>query len=411
MKEILKEFPILKSECSNLLSLYRFPIPMKPMNLNEVKIKPVSKFTEVVISLPNKNVSALKEKTLNMNNLVYRAFPNNVQTMFFAKLEDGKILLYKFQNVYLFQPYHFYYQYDYTPSKLKKAESREEFEHRMKSINYKLKNVDIEEFKHLNIEESKFIPKAPTDSALNAALQSNLNLTVNFKKLEEMIKRTKIVNMKVLVDIFNNENAVKSTLFKMTDQLCGRFVLKNIFYEKSLHEMRDRIIQIFRENTTVDIKSTKFLGNEKWLVEELSDLKDGFYNLKGFKEHVEFDNNSIRVANLSCIKDLLQKQRILTSTHISEKLSIDESVVVDLISKDGGFFHLSNNSYTLDDDKNVLNEMFRILIDKKSFELPELISKLDQNSVKFDELSLVDEIKRYCTQRGGKFYLKNIRTE
>lgn len=408
MKEILKEFPISKLECSNSLSLYRFPISIKHMSLIEAKIKPVSKYTEITVNLPNRNTSALKEKTLNIDSLAYKAHPNTVNNLFYVRIEDGKLLLSRLQSVCLFQPHHFYYQYDYTPSKLKKAESREEYEHRMRSINYKLKNIDLEEFKVFKFEESKFVPKILTDSIEKSNLPHQ-NITVNFKKLEETIKRTRIVNMSVLIDIFKNENAVKSTLFKMTDQLCGRFILKNTFYEKNLYELRNRMIGLFREKQKVSLKEMLFLGDEKWMVEELADIADGFYCLKGRKESVEFDNDSIKTANLSSIKDLLKVHRIMTIPQIVDKLSIDESIVNELMSFENGFFHLSNNSYYLDDPENILNEMFRLLIDKKSFELTELTTKLDQTDVRYEETVLINEIKKYCMQRAGKFYLKPIK--
>lgn len=407
LKEISKEFPISKLECSNILSLYRFPVQIKPMTLTEAKIKPASKYTEVSVSLPNKNASALKEKTLNIDSLAYRAHPTAPSNLFYAKIEDGRLILARLQNVYLFQPFHFYYQYDYTPSKLKKAESREEYEHRMRSINYKLKSIDLEESKVLKFEESNFTPKINPNSVEKQAVISQ-SIAVNLKKLEETIKRTRIVNMSVLVGIFKNENTVKSTLFKMTDQLCGRFILKNSFYEKNLHNLRNQMVDIFRENQKVGLKDLMFLGDERWMAEELADVVDGFYHLKGKKEYVEFDNNSIRAANLSSIRDILRNQRLMTTAQISDKLSVDENIVSELMTVENGFLHLSNNSYSLDDHSDVLSEMFRLFVDKKSFELHELTAKLDQNDIKYDEMELVGEIKKYCMQRAGKFYLKSL---
>ncbi|ELA41487.1 uncharacterized protein VICG_01471 [Vittaforma corneae ATCC 50505] len=406
MREVLKEFPIIKAKCSNALQLYRFPISIRNMNITEVRQKPVSKFVEIKASLPSKNVSALKVKTLNAESLCYRAFPVRSSAFYFVKFDGEKVLLYEIQNIYMFQPFHFYCPFDYSSTKLKKAESREEFEHRMRSINYRLRNVEIEEFTTLSFEESQFSPKLTsisTDEKMPSKTQQ-----LDFKKIEETVKRTRIVNLKTLVQMFSNEQAIKSVLFKMTDPLCGRFILKNRFYEKSLHEVRTKLIQLFKENETVEIKDIRFLGEEKWMVDDIAEIKGSAYCLKGFKEIVEFDSESVRMANLSSIRELLKICRMLSSSQIANELSIDEDTVIELVSNDG-FFHLANNAYTLDDDGYVLNDMFNILADKKSFELSELTQILKEKEIDFENNALVEEIKKYCTVRANKFYLRPIK--
>jgi hypothetical protein len=423
-RKIIREIPIFKSNSSNVLQFYRFPGIAKQLKPIEVKYKPTSKLTEIKFQFPPKCASALKLKNLNSENLAFRAFPADCKTYYFAKIENQiiknednseiqiqKMVLYKIQNIYLFQPFHFYYPVENTSTKLKKAESREEFEHRMKSINFKLKNVALEEYRVLQVEEGIFIPKIKqltSDQSNDQQTNTNSNGKINFKDIEDTVKRTRIVNMKPLVEIFKNEDAVKSTLFKMTERLGGRFVLKNSYYERNIHELRKNMLDLFKnsENSTLKPENLKFLKKEIWLINEISDLVGGKYVLKGFKESFEFDSESLRKANLSLIKDLLKINRILNSSQISAQLSINEDIVCDLMQNNDCFYHLSNNSYALNDESYILNEMYGLLLNKKSFELSELTSKI---KVKYEESYLLDEIKRYCTVRAGKFYLKIIK--
>lgn len=409
MREVVKEYSIVREKCSNALQLYRFPISIKHMTIAEVRQKPVSRFVEVKIELPSKNVSALRVKMLGSEGLAYRSFPVASPNFYFAKFDGEKLFIYEIQNIYMFQPFHFYCPFDYSSTKLKKAESREEFEHRMRSINYKLKNVDLEEFSVLPFEESQFSPKLFSIPAAEKAPTSK-GQQHDFKKIEETIKRTKIVNLRALVQIFSDENATKTILFKMTDQVCGRFILKNRFYEKSLHELRSRLIQLFKENKTISTKDVGFLGEEKWVVDEIAEVKDGIYHLKGFKEIVEFDSNSIRMAKVISLNELLRAHRVLSSSQIASRLSIDEDYAIELISNNN-FFHLANSAYALNDDGYILNDMFAIFVDKKSFELSELTQRLEEKGIEFENHALVEEIKKYCTMRAGKFYLKPIKEQ
>ena len=408
MKEIVKELPIIRTDCSNILNLYRFPNSSKGFNPLEVKYKPTSHFTELKIAFPTRCASALKLKNLNTENLSYRAFPAEGKSHFYARIEDNKVVLYRIQNTFLFQSYHHYYPFDYTPSKLKKAESREEFEHRMRSINFKLKNIELENFRVLGFEQGEFIPKNSSVIKIDSnAFKKNIkSINANFKELEETIKRTRIVNIKPLVDAFKDESAVKSTLFKMTERIEGRFILKNSFYERNLHDMRTKLLDLFKSKEFVVPSDVLFLKNEKWMLDEISQLDNGYYVLKGYRESYEFDSASIKAANLSSVHNLLKIHKILTIPQISNLLSLNEDVVYEMLQNSSDFFHLSNNSIALNDDSYILNSMFSLLVDKKSFEMNELKEKLTINNIRYEESELLDEIKKFCLYRAGRYYLK-----
>lgn len=411
MKEIVKEYPIVKLNCSNILQLYRFPSASKTFKPVEVKFKPTSKLTEVKIAFPTKCASALKLKNLNSENVAYRAFPSECKSHYYARIENDTVVLYTIQNTFLFQPYHFYYPFDYTPAKLKKAESREEFEHRMRSINFKLKNVEMEGFRVLGFELGEFDPKnrAVAVQDLPDLLKYSEISKLEFKEIEETIKRTRIVNMHPLSESFKNEDAIKSSLFKMTERLEGRFVLKNSFYERNVHEIRTKLLDLFRSKETVKPEDVQFLKKEKWLIDEIATFKDGFYELKGFRESFDFDGASIKAANLSLVKDLLRTHKILSATQISNILSLNEDMVCELLDDTNDFFHLSNNSFALNDESYILNNMYGLLVDKKSFEMSELTEKLEQRNIEYNETQVLEEIRKFCIVRAGKFYLKIVK--
>lgn len=406
MKKVVKEYPITIVKCANSLQLYRFPVPIKNIKLINAKQKPVSKFVEIYTELPLKNASALKMKTLDTENLSFRAFPVGLHDFSFAVFDGEAITAYNIQNVYLFQPFHFYHAFDYTFTKIRKAESREEMEHRMRSINYQLKNIELEDYVTLSIENSAFVPRQLKEDVVNTEVKEP---PFNFKKVEDVIKGARIVNLSNLVDIFKDENAVRSVLFKMTDQVFGRFVLKNKFYDKSLHDMRSRMIGLFRENKDVKVSDLAFLGEERWMAMEVSDLHNGICVLKGSREVIEFDELTARISNLLSIKELLKDTPLLSVEQIADKLSLHEDTILELISTNDDFLHLSNNTFAVNDPQEVLTWIFSMFVNRKSFEMNELMEKLRSCNVEFEDELLIDEIKRYCTSRAARFYLKSIK--
>jgi len=404
-KKIVKEYPMTRVKSTVPIQFYRFPVPLKGLKITSVKLKPISKFVEISLMLPHKNVSALKAKALNTDSFAFRAFPVATHNLSYVSIDGDTATVHEIQNVYLFQPFHFYYPFDYTFTRHKKAESREEFERRLQSINYRLKSVDLEEFTLLPVEAGQLSPVTKV-SASAAVKKDN---PVNFKKIEEIVRRARIVNLAPLVDIFHNENAVRSVLYRMTDQLCGRFVLKNKFYEGLLHGIRSQMLGLFRSNMTVRASDLDFLGDEIGLAAEISDMCDGAYVLRGFRENIEFDDTTARMANMQSIRMLLRETPLLSASQIASKLSIDEDVISELISGNVEFFHLSNNTFAVNDPDQPLSWVFSMLVDRKSFVLSELLEKLQSNNIEMDETVLVDEIKKYCTLRSERFYLRTAK--
>lgn len=420
MKEIAAEYPLELLFSNHPVALYRFNNLKKPFNPLEIKQKPLSGYTEVSFQLPQKNISALKIKTLNSQNLAFRAFPNHTTGYYYVQIKNNKLYLTKISSIYLFEAVHQYYPVETHKLRLKKAESREELEHRKKSINYKLKLIEQEEFKKLDFDSGY-----TTDSTIPESMNSNnqidesrindngenkqtiSNQTVNFKKLEEIIKNARIVNFKDLYDIFKNKDAIIGILYKMTVYVHGRFILKTSYYEKRLWDIRNTLISMFKRNGEVKISETRFLGDEQWIAEEISNIVDKKYILKGFKESIAFDPELFQEDIKNQIKRLLRIEGMQQSRIIGEKLSIDEEIVSNIL-KQSDFLHLINNCYVINDDHWFVC-VLKLFESRKSVELNEIEDLIRTKGFSKSSEEIVNELKQYCTHRITKYTIRNIK--
>jgi len=428
-KEIAQEYSIVRSSDSNVISLYRFPNSIKNFRPSEVRYKPISKHTEIKASFPPKNTSALKTKMLNASAITYTANPVELKSHYYTKVEGNKIVLYKVQNSYIFQPLHEYHPFEYQASKTKKAESREEFEHRMRNINFKLKKVDEEDFKTMSFSDSACIKShsnqddSVVDETTKREVGNKEDKTIEdqndktdelnkemqsstLKRIEKTVHNSRICNFSDLLKIYSDAKLLKSVLFRMTQVVAGRCILKNSYYERSLHGMRSQLMKLFEESDVIEKKETEFLKGEEWLVKEIATQEGHLFRLKGYREEIELSSAHAKEIYLSLIKDVFATSRIMSIAEIASKISLDEAQVSDLISKNPLFIHLSNNSYAINDESYWLNDLFLILKNKKSFELAEIEERLNEKQIQYKIFDLQNEIKKYCTLRGSKYCVK-----
>lgn len=413
IKKIKFEFPIHLKDGE--LSLFRFPNKTHgEIQIKEVLFKPHSKFTVIKTEYPVKNTSALKMKSLNTSLMTYKALPTQVDSYYFAKFEESGLILQKIKFSYIFYPVFDFYKFDYKSVAIKKAENREEYEHRMRNINYKLKNIEGEDFRKLFYETRASYPTFISDDIKNARFTeltpfpsqeklldqlNNLTLKVEPKKIKQTILNSRICNLKDLVLIYPNKDLVLNTLLGMTDVVSGRCILKNSYYERSLHPIRSRILDLFRTNTTLKPRDIDFASGEEWVVTELCDFKDGIYTLKGFYEE-ELSLNTFTIHN---IINILEKERVMSAKKISLILNVDVDLVVSTLSsneKSGLFVHLANNCYAIDDEDDWFNKFFHLAKNKKVFELKEIEDIIDRS-----KREIVEELKKYCIHKGNKYYL------
>lgn len=435
MKEIVAEYPLVLAEGGPNTALYRFP--SKNFKPGEIRYKPLSGYTEIKMSFPQKNTSALRIKLLNSTHLVYRSIPSPSPNYYHVKVEDGRIALAKIQSFYLFEPMHQYYPVSAHGPVLKKAESREELEHRKKSINYKLRNLDVEEARTMQYEDASalfrnriLVPGQEGACAGSAAGHSVGDLDASRSKhsvgdldtsrekhpvlasdgkIEEVIRNARIANLSDLVAIFGDENAVRNALFKMTEKISGRFILKNIYYEKRLWEHRTDLLDLFRASGgEIPVSAARFLECEAWMVHEIAEQKDARYVLRGFRESTDFDVSAIESRYRQAIRRVLEAHRMLGIKEIGRQTSIDEEIIHRQITGPG-YLHLINNAYALDSDSYWFNAVLKAFTAQKSLDIAEIRSHLEPSGVQYDDKAVVQELKHYCNQRGGRYFLKIIK--
>lgn len=434
MKEVIAEYPLVLSQSPTPVTIYRFPTRQKDFCPVEIKLRPSSGYTEIKLPFPQKNMSALKLKLLNTNSLAFRSIPTHPASYYHATVESERIVLTQVQSLYLFEPMHQYYMVEMQSTALRKAESREELEHRKRSINYKLKNLENEEFVTMDYEDATKIemrgnsvsglkgrgsatPGTSTNATQPDGLSktavaagqvkstSNGSKTVCRNKIENVIKNARIVNASDLINIFGNKMAVNNVLFKMTDRIAGRFILKNAYYEKRLWEPRSTLLNLFRGCGETSISSTRFLGDESWLADEIADRVGTKYVLRGYKESTDFDASAIEDANRRHIRALFEKARMQSQAGISQQTAIDEEIIHRILCGPS-YLHLANNSYVLDDSSYWFNPVLKAFAARRSMELSVAQELLCQNEAVYNEEDLVAEMKVYCNQRGGKYFLK-----
>lgn len=423
-KKIVAEYILETSPEISNLALYRFSDLVKKLKPKEISYKPLSGYTEIKIEFPNTNISAIKLKQLNSSFITYKALPTKSSNYYYPKVEGNRILLKKISAVYLFDPAHQYYSVNFHNLVLKKAESREELEHRKKSINFKLRNIENEEARILSFEDAPDAKKS--NISLNDTIETCdshevitnnesekipdilIKKPVDHVKIEEVVRRIRIVNMGVLMEKYGNPDMVKNFLFKMTDKIAGRFILKNMYYERRLHNTRSRLLDMFRLSGEVKITETFFLNTEQWIADEIANKVGMKYVLKGYCEKVDFDASIIENVNKKLIDEVISKHFMLGCREISQFTGIDDDII-NLIVNENDYIHLANNGITMDDSSYWFNSVLKILSRKKSIELDEVINILNDNQVEYEQDAVVGELKIFCNQRGKKYFLKIIK--
>ncbi|KAI5149626.1 hypothetical protein ENBRE01_1726 [Enteropsectra breve] len=415
MKKIIAEFPIELEGDAKSHSLYRFQSMGKPFAPTEIKIKPTSGYTEIKINFPVRNSSVLKIKQLGATSMVYKALPTPVSNMYNARIENNRILLSKINSVALFAPLFQYFPVASSGPRLKKAESREEFEHRKRSINYKLKCIDEEPFQVREYVENKehknnlVIPSENTEQCTEAIqkelMQMSIREKTDFLKLEQTIKNARIVNSDVLIGLFKNKDAVYSSLYKMTEAIGGRYILKSKFYERALWERREKLLSLFKRNGTTEIKNTLFLGIEQWMADEIAAKEGQLYVLKGHKETINLDKDTIEQRNKNMVWHMLCDEKMLNVQEISDALQMDSEIIHGILNDTGEFHHLMNNSYALNNEAYWFNSVLLAFTNKKSMSLDEISAVLSEVN-EYSEHAITEELGHYCVHRGGRFYLK-----
>ncbi len=455
-KKIVAEYPI--EICNNLgnLALYRFPDLNSYLEINKIKYWDRCGHVEIEMKFPQSNVSHIKLKNLGTSVITYKADRINKKSYYYLNIKEGKALLTKIPSLYLFEPYHHYYNlpeenkdeilkmersYDLDDSRRLMSEDMQvlEFVNESNSFSntyttenlkseyvngsdnfsdvYNIENIK-DKLEECTISESKL--KEANTFSCRANLQEKTisdfefqkenNFFCNNVKIEKFIIRARIVNMSVLIEMCKNKDLVKNILFKMTNKLSGRFVLKNNYYEDCLHEKRTKLLNLFIHNGETKISNTFFLKDEDWMVDEIADKIGTNYVLKGFYEDADFNIDEIRISNKMKIDELLKKFVMLGVREINAHTGIEEDLInLNFKEFNTEYIHLANNAFTLANDNPLINQILIILSNNKSVSLEEIQDLCKNENFEYDENFIVSELKKICNQRAKKFFIKNIK--
>ncbi|KAI4291566.1 hypothetical protein PAPHI01_0840 [Pancytospora philotis] len=437
-KEIEAEFPLVLAEGQTELALWRLPGQAGSIAPTEILYKPLAGHIELAAPLPNRNVSALRCKMLSVAQLTYKATGTPTTNCYATELVDGRLLLRRIGATYLFSATHPSYGVSAQEVAMKKAESREELEHRKKSINYKLKLLESEEPRQLRFEDASHLHKnclvvekseeekdgeegrtdkeAAVASTLATSTERMSRMAVSGaraefspERVEEVIRNARIANYADLVAIFGNENAVKNVFYKMTEKIAGRFVLKNAYYEKSLWKRRSALLELFKERDgEVQLSQLQFLGEELWMATELSEQAGDRYVLKGRRESTSFDMKEIEACNRQTIGAAMADGRMLAAEEIAQLTGFDEEVVHRYVNG-SEYLHLANNAYVRNDDQHWFHPVLVAFTGRRSLSLAEAGQLLSDSPAEHSEEEIAAALRLYCNQRGGKYFLKILK--
>lgn len=433
-KKIIAEYPIELSTNNMNLALYRFPDLQKNLNINRIKNWESCGYTEIEMNFPNTNVSACKLKSIGSSFITYKSQRFEGVNYFLLRIDNGKAILHKIPNLYMFEPYHHYYPVETETefiNDIAKEENDEEVDY-MKTNNIgnikKLMNDEIKVLKYEDCSEKykndyEFIDCNSCN--VNTIIENEKGLFSNLKientmtgnekrlcsnlKIENTIKNARIVNYSYLIDIFGREDFVKSMLIKLTTKVAGRFILKNEFYEESLKEKRTQLLDLFKHKEEIKIDSFNFLKEDQWLADEVAHKIGTNYILKGFYEKVDFNENEIKNLNRKKINDILSKHIMLGSKEISLYTDIEEDLInLNFQEEQNDYHHLANNGFVLVNDNNFINIILKELTGKKSITIEEIKNIFYDYNFEYDENFIISEMKKYCNLRSNKFFLKNL---
>jgi len=216
--------------------------------------------------------------------------------------------------------------------------------------------------------------------------------------INDVIFRSKVVNYSKLKGTFS-EDAIKKSIPNMTFLFCGRFVLKNLFYDESLIKKRDSLFKILKDEypdySKYVSKIRSILKEDMFLYHELTINN----KLKGFNEDVEFKEFK---SNKELIKEVITKQALSI-----EEISLLIKVSDDLIEKElknGDFLKLKNNRYTFisENDSKVKKIITKLLSKKRTIRRNEVYNVMGIE----DKQGFNEVVRMFCIPKGSFWVLK-----
>ncbi|KAF7682685.1 hypothetical protein TCON_2097 [Astathelohania contejeani] len=378
----------------------------------KAQYKPTNKILRLESTLPTANISATKQLTMGNHaiRVAVGALPQTLQFIGRISHQDKCVTFYEVERVYHFDTHFSYIEPRKTTEKrvgylYKRSESKEEMEHRRKNWNYLLKKAEQEEYKTMEYREGSELSTMDIKSISENTNEPIIDNDEIKKDIRESIRRAKVVNIKELVHLFGNEDIVVRILQEMTIQIRGRFILKNLFYEKHLHSIRSALLDAFRESDA--ISSDNPLCINKFLVEELAIKEKGKYYLKGYDGGMVVEDI---VPDLKKkVTQILGRYGICSSLRLANELGVDETEL-DPLLEGPGLIRVSNGSYVLleGEHQDIRKAIIDLLKENKTVRRNEVFKCVHDKTGKELSLPIFNKIMReFCVSKGSTWIIKN----
>ncbi|KAM0672452.1 hypothetical protein CWI42_012150 [Ordospora colligata] len=401
--KVVAEYDVKMVECVMPASLYRLPKAEKNLKIEGIRLKQDFGYVEMKMKLPKTKCVSVAGDAKDRSMISYGSYGHKPLSMqWYAKIDhDANIVfLRKIDCVHVFSPKYEDIEVDDANKcdgyQLRKAESREEHEHRRKNINFQLKKMNLEEFIELEYKLKDMDLKCKDDQVIGKP--DKVRKTVG--KLKKSIENSKVVNFSEMMLLYQDENAVKNALQTYTNFVHGRYVISNAFYEKRLHSIRNSILDLFNHNERILMKDIEnFIDGEYFLLEELCRRDGKYYYLKGFDEGMNVlpeEIMGVRVMNA------VRKLQPCVVEKVSEELLVDVDAVK--MNLPEGVVVLANGMLAVCEGDTMRKRIVGMLISKDVWRKSDVI-RIAQNEFS-DASRFFEVLGEYCELKGGVWNIK-----
>lgn len=401
---IVSEYDIKLSKETEPVALYRLPSTEGNLRIGTVRYKRQFKYLEIEMKLPRTRQRSQKIEGKKPSVITYEShglsLPNG---QWYGKVDHAKkvIVLRQIECVYLFNPKFGGLGGERSDKEadgyqFRRAETREEKEHRTKNINFQIKKMNLEGFTTMEYKR-KEMSQDFNDLPKIAATEDDAKQII---QVRNSIINAKVVNFSELILLYRDQNVVKTALSRYTSFVQGRYILSNVFYEKDLHAIRDKILELFKEREKVPCKDIYALaGDEEFLIEEVC-RKDGkYFQLKGFNERTnKCDNDGIGQE----IAFLVEKYQPCTVETVQKEMGMDIGIVRQNLPGDVAV--LANGMLAICKGDEKRKKIVEMLVTKKSWKKTEIL-KIAQNEPGRIE-DFFDVLCEYCELKGSVWVIK-----
>ncbi|ADM11490.1 uncharacterized protein Eint_050410 [Encephalitozoon intestinalis ATCC 50506] len=402
--KIVAEYDIRLSKETEPIAFYKLPCTERNLRIQTVRWKRQFKYLEMDMKLPKPGRRMRRTEERKTNIITYESYgftPSSIQ--WYGKIDHLKktIILRQIECIHLFNPKFGSSEIEKDRQEadgyqFKRAETREEKEHRRKNINFYIKKMNLEEFVTMEYSRKEMSQECSNSHDLSA-VEDDVKPGM---KIRSSIINAKVVNFSELALLYKDQNAIKAALSRYTNFINGRYILSNMFYEKSLHCIRDGILELFKGRERVLCKDVYLLaGEEKFLVEELCRRDGKYFLLRGFSEDTnKCDDGSIGQE----IRFIVEKHKPCSIEVIQEEMLLDPDAIKRNLPGDVAVLANGMLAVCKGDDKR--KRIIEMLVEKKSWKKSEVLRIAQNESGGIEDFFSV--FGEYCELRGNVWSIK-----